>query len=325
MPRIKNKSVVIWSSEIEKDVPFGSNCVRCRKDHDALTKTCVKCLDYCAKHQKKNKEKNAERDANYRKKNSDKIKSQKAAYKLAHKEDIAATYAANAAGICAHNNARRNTREGKVVRIHESAKTRGIEIAVSDEDLMDMTDLACAYCGSETVDQVKRNGIDRLNYLLGYIPGNCVSCCGTCNIMKGALDPFTFVERCAQISDHIIATEYWSSIRRYTFNAYKNKATKLGHVFELTQEQYDRIRSNNCTYCDRPSTSTHSNGIDRSDSSIGYVFENCISACWDCNIAKNNSSPSDFIAQCIVIASRIHDFPDIPRQINSLAKRPRNM
>lgn len=32
------------------------------------------------------------------------------------------------------------------------------------------------------------------------------------------------------------------------------------------------------------------NGIDRVDSSVGYIFANCVSCCWNCNDLKSNNS-----------------------------------
>lgn len=50
---------------------------------------------------------------------------------------------------------------------------------------------ACSYCGtvgSNTCkgawDVLKYNGIDRVDSSKGYVPGNVVSCCATCNRMK---------------------------------------------------------------------------------------------------------------------------------------------
>ena len=36
------------------------------------------------------------------------------------------------------------------------------------------------------------NGIDRINSSLGYVDGNVVPCCGTCNKMKMAMDESDF-------------------------------------------------------------------------------------------------------------------------------------
>lgn len=66
----------------------------------------------------------------------------------------------------------------------------------------------CHYCGckpcrvqswkksgtSPGVPDFVYNGIDRKDNLLGYTPENSVSCCTTCNFMKGEIDYDSFVE-----------------------------------------------------------------------------------------------------------------------------------
>jgi hypothetical protein len=48
------------------------------------------------------------------------------------------------------------------------------------------------------------------------------------------------------------------------------------------------------------------NGIDRIDSSIGYVIENCISCCGRCNVAKMSESQQDFLSWIDRVYSHIH-------------------
>lgn len=43
----------------------------------------------------------------------------------------------------------------------------------------------CKYCGFKPDWPNNRVGIDRVNNDLGYVSGNCVPCCFTCNSAKG--------------------------------------------------------------------------------------------------------------------------------------------
>lgn len=43
------------------------------------------------------------------------------------------------------------------------------------------------------------NGIDRKNSSIGYIEGNILPCCTTCNMMKGKLDYKAFISKCSKI------------------------------------------------------------------------------------------------------------------------------
>lgn len=42
----------------------------------------------------------------------------------------------------------------------------------------------CTYCGKESGWPKSRNGIDRVNSLIGYTEENCVTCCKFCNRAK---------------------------------------------------------------------------------------------------------------------------------------------
>ena len=55
----------------------------------------------------------------------------------------------------------------------------------------------CIYCGTE-----RSNGIDRVVNSIGYIPGNCISCCSICNFMKGSRITYQeFIDKCKQIAN----------------------------------------------------------------------------------------------------------------------------
>lgn len=141
--------------------------------------------------------------------------------------------------------------------------------------------------------------------------------------MKQCIDPMTFVERCAQVSLHNgyegRTTEYWNVIKGITYGDYKSIIKKN---FELTKDQYDTLREDECTYCGRESADGHTNGIDRVNNDNGYTFDNCVSCCGDCNYAKGSSTVEDFIAKCVAIASKEHNIPEgIERQVKMIIKR----
>lgn len=46
------------------------------------------------------------------------------------------------------------------------------------------------------------------------------------------------------------------------------------------------------------------NGVDRIDSSKGYLFDNCVSCCGQCNIAKSDYTKEEFIAMASRIVSK---------------------
>lgn len=84
-----------------------------------------------------------------------------------------------------------------------------------------------------------------------------------------------------------------------------------GLVFELTETEAVELVSRNCEYCgveprhyDHKSSHDKTrrkktrcrNGIDRVDSSLGYVLDNCVPCCWTCNFAKRNMTKEAWYA-----------------------------
>jgi hypothetical protein len=255
-----------------------------------------------------------EKNRRWREENPEKIKMSNALW-----------YSKNAEYERKKKNAYANTREGKLCIILKSAKASNRIISMTDNEIMDMTDMPCRYCNHKTIDGIYRNGIDRMNSSIGYDLDNCISCCRTCNISKGQIDSFTFVERARQISLHHGGsgniTDKWSNFKRQSFVQYKNRTIKEGKVFELSREEFEELRAYRCNYCWRACTKYHSNGIDCVDSNpyIGYVLTNCVSCCRDCNFMKNTQDVDDFISHMKKIAKCEYVFPDMPRMLTTFS------
>lgn len=84
------------------------------------------------------------------------------------------------------------------------------------------------------------------------------------------------------------------------YSNYKRNAKEKNREFELTEEQFRKLTSSNCTYCGvkpeqiiRPSDYLY-NGVDRIDNNEGYILENCVPCCKFCNIVKNRFNKSEF-------------------------------
>lgn len=97
------------------------------------------------------------------------------------------------------------------------------------------------------------------------------------------------------------------SSARGLFGQYVGRAKFKGIDFELTIQEFEQITKQNCAYCNvEPSqmyqTGWHDapeiyvyNGIDRIDSSSGYVATNCLPCCVVCNRMKNSHDQTFFI------------------------------
>ncbi len=94
-----------------------------------------------------------------------------------------------------------------------------------------------------------------------------------------------------------------------TYSAYRRDAERRGLVFELTKEQVKHLSQQPCAYCGAlpGQLARHStrpgrrdvfvrNGIDRVDSTQGYVLTNAVSCCKQCNRAKSDLSRDAFLA-----------------------------
>ena len=96
---------------------------------------------------------------------------------------------------------------------------------------------------------------------------------------------------------------------------YKMQARKRKNSvpFELTKEQFAVITKGNCVYCGTPPAQIYGNascnghyiynGIDRQDNSLGYLVDNCVAACGQCNIMKSDFSVAEFLQACKAVIS----------------------
>jgi 5-methylcytosine-specific restriction endonuclease McrA len=236
----------------------------------------------------------------------------------------------NAVYVATHRdafNARRRTNfRHQVNRIKQQARNRNYVFELSDDDVHALLHDLCVYCGAAP-DPF--NTIDRMDNAVGYVLTNVVTCCKTCNMTKGCLDPLTYVERCKHIAfvhtgegqayPHSLAPTKLASV---TMAIYQRSAKKKGLEFALSDAEFERLTNANCTYCDQPTTRTHRNGIDRVDSTRGYVADNCATCCGQCNIAKKKLARDQFVEHACTVARTPHpDFGHVTRCPHIITRR----
>lgn len=110
------------------------------------------------------------------------------------------------------------------------------------------------------------------------------------------------------------------AIRTSILNAYKCNAKVAEREFSLSREEFEALIFLPCKYCGINSgnitkcgkETLHHNGIDRIDSSIGYVKENCVACCKRCNQAKTDSKLEDFITWIKKIALNVEYIGTVP-------------
>ena len=100
---------------------------------------------------------------------------------------------------------------------------------------------------------------------------------------------------------------------RTVIRQYKRNARLRNMAFTLSKEEVLSLITNECFYCgDKESNLLKPNkgsvflynGIDRMDSSIGYLMSNCVACCTMCNRAKRDFDQKSFIAMAVRIAAK---------------------
>ena len=81
------------------------------------------------------------------------------------------------------------------------------------------------------------------------------------------------------------------------FRNYKGNAKTRGFIFNLTFNEFSDMVTKPCYYCGDVSY-----GVDRLDSSLGYIQGNIVSCCSMCNRMKQIYTEEEFINQCIKIS-----------------------
>jgi Zn-finger protein len=94
-----------------------------------------------------------------------------------------------------------------------NAKTRGLVFDLSEERFRYLVTQNCSYCGCAPSTVVRT----RAGYDLSYIDGNVVSCCGTCNIAKQAMELPVFLAWVERVYAHSVASRKTENIVRITW------------------------------------------------------------------------------------------------------------
>lgn len=171
-----------------------------------------------------------------------------------------------------------------------SAKEKSIDMTMEEDAMRSLFFGNCFYCNEPKGEFLQ--GINRMDQFEGYIPGNCVTCCQSCNMMKGCLDAATFIRRAKHITaiqngvNEELHPASFPNPLSATFSRYRNRAIEKNLPFEITTEHFDSLISMPCYLCAKESLDDHCNGIDRVDNTLGYIESNIQSCCGECNLMK---------------------------------------
>ncbi len=104
------------------------------------------------------------------------------------------------------------------------AKRFGRSFQLSQEKFQELTQQNCYYCGASPKQNFCQrncnggclyNGVDRVDNSKGYEDGNVVTCCGTCNKMKGTYSQEEFLEQVKKIYENPQGENRKVTLRRY--------------------------------------------------------------------------------------------------------------
>jgi len=106
------------------------------------------------------------------------------------------------------------------------------------------------------------------------------------------------------------------AVLRALYAESKNTSKRRSREFDLTLKQFESLIKKSCFYCGvapkpkrRVVTYTNktiiANGIDRVDSSLGYIVGNCVPCCIHCNRAKSDRSFDEWVTHIKMLASRL--------------------
>jgi 5-methylcytosine-specific restriction endonuclease McrA len=171
----------------------------------------------------------------------------------------------------------------------------------TNDIMFEMLSKGCFYCGDIATS------IDRIDSSLDHTPDNCVASCWGCNNSKGTADSSTFIRKAyyrAREEYYDGDTSIWFiNKQKPRMYMYKHKAEKKGVPFDLTKEDFDILIIGNCKYCKRSPTTWF--GVDRVIPSLGYVIDNVVSCCFDCNLDKLEDDVDTVVSRNERIAARV--------------------
>ena len=133
------------------------------------------------------------------------------------------------------------------------------------------------------------------------------------NNVTRRMEPISECRKCVKDNKNEYYKEWYQSKKEYRKDKYKNyqntpygmrsrysryqyNAKKRGYLFNIKYDEFIKIISLQCNYCNEDG-----GGVDRVDNDIGYILNNCVPCCKTCNWMKTNNTLDEFIRKCKVI------------------------
>lgn len=110
---------------------------------------------------------------------------------------------------------------------------------------------------------------------------------------------------CKRIKNHLNKNK-----PRTRFCTYRKSAAVRGIPFLLSFDEFKQFWNLPCFYCGNLIDGI---GLDRRESSLGYILENIDSCCSRCNYAKQSQTQEQFIQMCQMVSSRFNNHTISPK------------
>lgn len=105
---------------------------------------------------------------------------------------------------------------------------------------------------------------------------------------------------------------------RFLYSSYLSNCRRRNVFWGLSLEEFVKITSKNCTYCERPPSQVRGryvyNGIDRKDNAQGYTAKNSLPCCGLCNAVKSNRFTFDQMKQIGRVLQILEKSENAPRK-----------
>lgn len=141
-----------------------------------------------------------------------------------------------------------------------------------------------------------------------YIAWVCLCDCGNTTVVTGGHLRSGNTKSCGCQRGKNVKDDGQRSAFNRLYSRYKGRAVERGTLFELSKDEFRNLIVQSCYYCGKePSLVAKRSksrflysGIDRVDSSRGYIVDNCVSCCIRCN-RKKGAMDEDALIYKIVI------------------------
>lgn len=202
-----------------------------------------------------------------------------------------------------------------------TAKRRKIPFLLTDEEYYFLIKQNCVYC--DAIPSLI-NGVDRRdnNHQIGYTRENSVSCCNDCNSSKRTYSIPKFLSsvfHIAQYQEENSFSQYKLGIGEFSgcylhalnciFGNYRRMARNRNLTFQLEKDFVFSLVKQNCAYCGKKPSNIWKisvkgklygfepySGIDRINNDIGYLPNNVVPCCFECNQMKRKRTTTDFLS-----------------------------